>query len=206
MKITIAERQNDISCDEIASVVRRAYAVWDEKGYDYAARKYEAADIEKLLKEGTCLLAFADDKLAGVLFYFLGKSYPDLGTKNSVHSHIAAVAPEYKGNKIGIKLFEEMFKRAKTAGCGEYVGDTCAKNKELLKWYRKMGCEVVGFTSYPNTGYYSAIFMKPLNASYSKGFYFTHKIKGWIKAHLLYNADGSLRTVAKAIRKLKTAE
>ncbi len=203
MEITIAERTDSIGLGEIAALVRSAYAVWDKKGYDYAARKYEAADIERLCREGSCLLAFADGELAGVLFYFLGKSYPDLGTKNSVHSHIAAVAPKFKGNKIGIKLFEKMFKIAKEAGCGEYVGDTCAKNKELLKWYAKMDCNVVSYTSYPNTSYYSAIFMKPLNSSYPKSFYTVHKIKGWIKAHLLYNADGSLRLTAKIIQKLK---
>ncbi len=203
MQIVIAERPSHISFDEIASLVRGAYSAWDEKGYDYAARKYEADDIERLCKDGACLTAFADGELAGVLFYFTGKKYHDLGTVNSVHSHIAAVAPKFKGNKIGVMLFEEMFKIAKEAGCGEYVGDTCAENKELLKWYEKMGCYVVSYTSYPNTGYYSAIFMKPLNNSYSKAFYTAHKLKGKIKAHLLYNADGSLRLAAKIIKNIK---
>ncbi len=203
MEITIKERADDISFEEIARLVRSAYAVWDKKGYDYAARKYTAADIERVTKCGTCLIALADGKLAGVLVYYLGRAYKELGTTNSVHSHIAAVAPEFKGNKIGIMLFEKMFESAKNSGCGEYIGDTCAKNKTLLQWYKKMECEVVSYTSFPNTSYYSAVFMKPLNNSYNKTFYVKHRIKGWLKTHLLYSADGSLRTVTKLFRKIK---
>ncbi len=203
MEIEIKKRTPDTDYSEIAALVREAYAVWDAKGYDYAARKHTAADIERLCSEGNCLLAFADGELAGVLFYFLGKKYSYLGTTNSVHSHIAAVAPKFKGNKIGVKLFEEMFEIAKQAGCGEYIGDTCAANKELLSWYKKIGCEVVSYTSYQNTSYYSAIFMAPLNNKYSKLFYISHRITGWLKTHLFYNADGSLRPAAKLLRKLK---
>lgn len=203
MEITIKERTEDISFEEIAKLVRKAYSVWDEKGYDYAARNYTAEDIERVSKGGTVLIALADGKAVGTLIYYLGRKYKDLGTVNSVHSHIAAVLPEYKGNRIGRMLFEKMFTDAKKAGCGEYVGDTCAENKKLLEWYKRMGCEVVSYTSFPNTSYYSVVFLKPLNNKYSKAFYISHRIKGWIKTHLLYNADGSYRLLARLLRKLK---
>lgn len=203
MEIIIKERSEDIGFEEIADVVRRAYAIWDEKGYDYAARKYTAADIERVSKDGTCLVAVADGKVAGALVYYLGREYKDLGTSNSVHSHIAAVLPEYRGKRIGSMLFSKMLEEAKKAGCGEYVADTCADNKELLKMYRSMGFKVVSYTSFPNTSYYSAVFMKPLNKEYKNTFYFTHRIKGWLKTHLLYNADGTYRPVARFFRKIK---
>lgn len=203
MEITIKERTGDISFEEIATLVRKAYSVWDEKGYDYAARNYTAGDIERVSSGGTILIAFADGKAVGALIYYLGRKYKDLGTVNSVHSHIAAVLPEYKGNRIGRMLFEKMFDKAKKAGCGEYIGDTCAENKQLLEWYKRMDCKVVSYTSFPNTSYYSAVFLKPLNNEYSNFFYVLHRIKGWLKAHLLYNADGSYRPVAKILRKIK---
>ena len=203
MEIIIRERTEDISFEEIAKLVRDAYSVWDEKGYNYAARYYTAEDIERVSQGGTVLVAVADGKAVGVIIYYLGRKYKELGTTNSVHAHVAAVNAEYKGQNIGRRLFEKVFEEAQKTGCGEYVADTCAKNKQLLDWYKRMGCNIVSYTSHPNTSYYSAIFLKPLNNTYSKTFYTAHRIKGWLKAHLLYSADGKYRPAAKIIRKIK---
>lgn len=203
MNIVIKERSEDISYKVISDTVQKAYAVWDEKGYDYAARHYTAEDIERVTATGTCLVALADGKLVGTLVYYLNRDYKELGTTNSVHSHVLAVVPEYMGHGIAAMLFNRMLDDATKASCGEYVADTCADNKRLLMMYTRLGCRIVSYTSFANTSYYSAIFMKPLNKSYSNGYFIYHRIKGWLKTHLLYNADGSYRPAAKLLRKIK---
>lgn len=203
MEIIIKELTEDISYDAIADIVREAYSYWDDLGFDYAARNYTGEDIKRVSQNGTCLIALADGELAGVIIFYLGRKYKDLGTTNSAHSHVLAVSNKYNGHNIGNTLAEYVFDYAKKAGCDEFIADTCAKNKKLLRRYEKMNLKIVSYTSFNNTSYYSAVLLKPLNKEYSKFFFISHRIKGWLKTHLLFNANGSYRPAAKILRKIK---
>lgn len=203
MNINYARLDDNSDFETVAALVRKSYAIWDKYGFDYAARKYTADDIEKLYNEAHNLAAYSDGKLICVIFYYLGKEYKEFGTHNSAYSRVHACDPDYSGQGIGLSVLEKVLDIAKNEGCGEYIADTCSDNKRLLARYKKMGMKTLSYTSYPNTSYYSTVYMMPLNKTYSNLFFIKHRIIGYLKTHLFYNADGSLRPAAKILRIIK---
>jgi ribosomal protein S18 acetylase RimI-like enzyme len=83
------------------------------------------------------LLAFSDDRPAGVAVCFRG--FSTFAARPLLNVHDLAVFPEFRGQGIGRRLLEETHRRAAELGCCKVTLEVRHDNHRAQRLYRSMG-------------------------------------------------------------------
>ncbi len=93
--------------------------------------------VERYLTDGTCIGAFADEKIVGQ-YTVMPHSADVLELMN------IAVSPDVRGLRMGKRLVEECFRQAGTDGFTRVEVGTGNSSIDQLAFYQKCGFRIVG--------------------------------------------------------------
>lgn len=143
----------------ITSLIHAAYAAHARAGLRFWGAHQSAEDTAARLAQGTGLLLFAADRLAGTLTLRPpqpGSEVP-LYREPGVYSISQfCVHPDFQGRGFGRRLHDEAVHRARAGGATRLALDTARPATGLVRLYAHWGYRVVGehdwrpFTTYPS--------------------------------------------------------
>jgi len=99
--------------------------------------KHELIDGLKSHPTTLILLAFSDDRPAGVAVCFRG--FSTFAARPLLNIHDLAVFPEFRGQGVGRRLLEETHRRAAGLGCCKVTLEVREDNHRAQGLYRSMG-------------------------------------------------------------------
>jgi len=105
---------------------------YDKEGAAYLAKRVAG-------KEGVCFVAELDGRVIGYLCGGMMKPYSYRMVKKQAELENTLVAAEYRGQRIGEKLFESLMAWAKEQGAERILVSAAAQNLEAIKFYRRVG-------------------------------------------------------------------
>lgn len=131
-----------IKYDEIERLVEMC-----QKHADYEKTKYCSQGKEKVLQQLLfrkspklfCYIIEAEKKLIGYFSYTFDISTWD--AKTYLYLDCLYLEPEYRGKKIGERVFDKLLEIAKTNQCLNIQFQTPVFNVKAIKFYKKIGAE-----------------------------------------------------------------
>lgn len=195
--ISVIEKPEWISYDDIADLLHEAHKRNVEKGMLYSASHQSGEEIQKLLHEnGMFYVALTDDnQLAGVsaleLFPQSNKWYGKKQPYGKVF--LIGVLPAYQGMGVASKLLAMVEEKAFQSAAFLEL-DTAEGNKLARTIYRKWGWLEVDCLSRKTNNFYSVVMVKWKSAlPFSKcRIWLNYKLRR-IKKHILYDCFGKRR-------------
>ncbi|MDE7089774.1 MAG: GNAT family N-acetyltransferase [Prevotella sp.] len=137
--------------DDFSKLCRQAFAEHIDRNVKMGPC-YMTSDKWIELSRG-CIGQYIEDD-GGVIAFWL--VYPDY-KKKETYGKILAVAPEHKGNHLGLSLSRALANYLRELGMNVFMTDTSLKAPHVVKFHKSYGCKAIGMTSWPNTNYYSVI-------------------------------------------------
>lgn len=195
--ITVMEKPEWISYDEIAELLHEAHRENVGKGLNYSASHQNGGEIKALLHEnGKFYVALINgNELAGVSAIEIRERSTRWFAKEQPYGEIKleGIKPEYQGMRISSMLREAIaeyaFQRIELL-----VLDTAEKNKHAIAINKKRGWRIVDYTSRQTNNFYSVVMAQWKNGCpYSEGERLFHF---WIKkayVRLRYTKYGKQR-------------
>lgn len=197
--ISVIEKPEWISYDDIADLLHEAHKRNVEKGMLYSASHQSGEEIQKLLHEnGMFYVALTDDnQLAGVsaleLFPQSNKWYGEKRPYGKVF--LEGVLPAYQGMGVSSKL-RAMIEEKAFQSADFLVLDTAEGNRHARAINRKWGWLEVDCIVRKTNNFYSVVMVKWKDAPpFSKRKLW---LKYWlrrIKKHILYDRFGKRRSI-----------
>lgn len=166
--ITIRQFSEQDSPEEIAALLRRAYAPLADRGLQFVATRMTAEKVLERLDAATCLVAHEAGRLIGTVMVYPPdpNSECELYRRPGVyHFGKFGVEPELKGRGLGRRIFEAAEKLAIEQGAEVFACDTAAPATDLIALYESWGFEVVGKQSWSMTNYESVVLAKSVKES-----------------------------------------
>lgn len=140
MSVTILEADLDnVSHQDAIRDLLNAYAA-DRMGRGEPLSDAVRRDLIDGLKSHAktlILLAFVDDRAAGVAVCFRG--FSTFAARPLLNIHDLAVYPEFRGRGIGRRLLEETHRRAAELGCCKVTLEVREDNHRAQGLYRSLG-------------------------------------------------------------------
>lgn len=82
-------------------------------------------------------LAFVEGKAVGYALYFF--TYSSFLARPTLYLEDIFVLEEYRGKRIGLKLFRSCAREAKQNGCGRMEWNVLTWNSNAIRFYEKLG-------------------------------------------------------------------
>lgn len=156
---TIREVNAGDDLSAITGLIHAAYAAHARAGLRFWGAHQSAEDTAARLAQGTGLLLFAADRLAGTLTL----RPPQTGSEIALYREPGVftisqfcIHPDCQGRGFGRLLHEEAVRRARAGGATRLALDTARPATGLIRRYEHWGYRVVGehdwrpFTTYPS--------------------------------------------------------
>lgn len=206
-ELVIIPKPDFISWEEITQLLHLGYTERVDEGLHYSATDQSVQKTIERIGDGTCLAALLDGKLVGTI------SYRIISTKNNknrkwyqddlyLYPIQFTVHPDYKRRGIGKKIWKKLDEIAFENNVGSIISNTSEKAIWLGNWNESSGRVKVGYTSFPNTNYYSIIRRKPILGKKYNPVYRTIRYqlsKNICKS--IRKEDGTLRFLGKIAKK-----
>lgn len=132
-EISIVEKPDYITYDDIHELLYAAHASNREKGFNVKTALMNGKELEELLGDtGRCFVALDGDKLVGTAsFRILNRDYWCV-QGDVVDRILVGVLPEYKGQHISSMLFKKILDEVKASGY-KYIESRTAENNEIMQ-------------------------------------------------------------------------
>ena len=160
-QITIAEKTDEISYEQIHQVLRRAHQVNKGSGFSMATADLSGEQIrQRIGSDGKCWVALDGDKVVGTLSIRMLKRNTWYAKGKVPDYMLAGVLPDYQGMHINSMLAETAFKYCREMGYPLMELDTAEQNQHAVEVYRHQGFHLVGYKATKNADHYSVVMAK----------------------------------------------
>ncbi|MBR3030254.1 MAG: GNAT family N-acetyltransferase [Bacteroidales bacterium] len=162
-EITVIERPESVSWEEISSVLKQAHADNVKKGIVLPYPALPPLDIYAKTegRGGKMVVALYKGKVVGTGAVAVINKKLWCGQGKYLYSFLDAVLPEYKGQGIYSQIEKWQVQYAKSVGLNRLLLDTHECNKDMIAIARKKGYRKVGYKI--REGHNSVIMVKWLD-------------------------------------------
>lgn len=190
IKISIIEKPDSISWDEIHECLWEAHAQNREQGVNMKFPSLPGSEIQKRIEQnrGKMFVALDGEKIVGVAGYQIKNGNVWYCKSHYLYMCFAGVRPEYNGTGIYKSLYKCRETVAEHLCVPLIVFDTHIQNKRIIAINRYNGFTKVGIKRYGN--HYNVVMAKWLGKCPYPGFYlqyryllifFKYKFKNFLK-------------------------
>jgi GNAT superfamily N-acetyltransferase len=160
------------SISELTALIRRAYKVLADMGFNYTGAYQDEAMTRARIADGECFVMVDGGKTIGtIVLYPPNNSFPWLD-RNSWYAkpNVAlcgqfAVEPELQRKGCGARLMDFVEMRAAAQGANELALDTAEGATHLIRYYKNRGYRFMGYIQHEGKTYRSAILSKVVGGS-----------------------------------------
>jgi GNAT superfamily N-acetyltransferase len=154
------------SLEALTELLHRAYAPLAEMGFRYFATHQTVEQTRKRIAAGSCVVADLGATLVGTVTWYRednNPKSPELYRRADV-AHFAqfGVEPALQRQGVGLRLLQSIQDAARDSGCTIMALDTAEGAEHLVKWYERLGFQIVGHTQWDVTNYRSVIMTKQI--------------------------------------------
>jgi len=146
------------AAEEIAALLRAAYADHAAAGLNFSAATSTAANVRGRIASGQVHVAREGGRLIGT--YNLRVKTDDIGDAGYVNS--LAIDPALRHSGLGRRLLEHAEAEASRRSLTRMKLDTAKPLTDLIQWYERRGYRMVGETHWDGKTYDSVIMEKEL--------------------------------------------
>lgn len=145
--------------EKLANLTRFAFAERVEAGLHMMPNHITANGLKKRSSDSLYFCAVSES-LQEIVAYLVS------GFRKNEHGvpfcevRIVACDPRIKRQGVASKLYAMCEMHAKETGCHYISSDTGERVTSSIKWHKKMGFSVCGYTHFAHTNYYSVLFRK----------------------------------------------
>lgn len=188
----------DKEWEHLASLTRQSFKERVEAGLQMMPNHITAYGLKKRSDE--CLYFCAQDRAAQnfVAYLMIGYHKNSKGISYG-NIKIAACSPDIKRQGLTSRLYAMCENQAIEFGCHYITSDTGTRVKSSVRWHKKMGFSIKGYTHYAHTNYYSILFIKHLKMRENRLKLLWNRLRSWCKIHIRYTEEGQLTSCAKVL-------
>ncbi len=170
--ITVMEKPEYISYDEIHSILERAHSVNRKDGFVMITSNLNGEQIRSRIGEkGKCWVALDGDIPVGTLSMRMVQRNTWYAKGEIPDYMLAGVIPEYQGKHINGILAQQLFAYARQQGYPLIELDTAEDNTHAISVYEHQGFRLVDFLAKKDLDHYSVVMVKWLDdCPYSKNY------------------------------------
>ena len=167
MDSTIRLLEPSDSISELTLLIRRAYKILADMGFNYTGTYQDEATTRERIAEGECYVMLERGKIVGTITLCL-PPFPWAGESNWYgRSGVFccgqfAVEPELQRAGRGSKLMDFVEHRAATLGATELALDTSEGATHLINFYKTRGYRYIELIQHEGKTYRSVILSKQL--------------------------------------------
>lgn len=192
--------ETSFSYEDVAALMREAFAQWDEAGLD-SFLVHARPDVIRERTDGSIVyVAFEEDELLGTI------SMDIIPDRQGTHAFLKflAIRPSGKGRGLATKLGTRAIEDAEKSGCRYMLSDTSASAPWAVRWHLKLGFRKVGYASFSTNHYYSYRFRRELGGRKEPPVIVTRLqfIRSWLKVKMTKKRDGSPTAFYRMAHKL----
>ncbi|MBI2308433.1 MAG: GNAT family N-acetyltransferase [Rhodocyclales bacterium] len=154
------------SPEELASLVRTAYAPIAALGLKVSGASLTHETLLKRLASGNCLVAECGGKLIGTLLIrprFLTPQCAFLASEGLAYFYQFAVLPEFQRQGVGTLLQDAGERYARRLGYTMVAGDTPEPLEHLVRYYLRRGRQIVDYVTWNTQNFRSVVTAKALS-------------------------------------------
>jgi predicted N-acetyltransferase YhbS len=134
-------------------------------GMRFLASHQSDAVTRKRAGGGECFIALIDGAIVGTIVFVPAArtdGMPWLDRPEIASLGQFAVEPKLQRGGLGLRLMEQVERRAVESGAAEIALDTAETATHLIAWYGKRGYRLIEYAQWDHTNYRSAIMSKSL--------------------------------------------
>ncbi len=151
------------SFEELTLLLHKAYAIRLEEGFRFTATHQSVQTTRERCQEGLCLIAESEGRIIGTATIRPPYAEDDVNCYRTAWGFGQfGVLPEFRGQGIGHRLYQECERYALSQGATAVGLDTPETAFGLIAMYQAWGFEVVGKFDYLHTNYVSVVMEKRL--------------------------------------------
>ena len=161
-EITIVEKPEHVSYEQLNQILKEAHLANQEKGLAYATAKLTAESLEKRIKadNGICFVAMDGGKPVGTMTVSFRKLHYWYHNGDVAIIKLVAVDSAYKGKQIASRLMEKCLEAADKKGRNVIVIDSAENNLALRRLALKYGFFFADYGLYAANNFYTTVYVK----------------------------------------------
>ncbi|MCQ2254511.1 MAG: GNAT family N-acetyltransferase [Bacteroidaceae bacterium] len=146
--------------EELASLLRDAFAERLEEGLNFSCASFSADDLKNILAADAVVIGAFDETNALLGMVVLNNILCRRKVNIAQHEYLA-VAPVAKRKGVGSALFKELVAQAKKRNIDIVLSDTAKEATSSVKFHLKNGFIIFGDSHYAGRSYRSFNFVLP---------------------------------------------
>lgn len=168
MNFTIRPLNDSDSIPELTLLVRRAYKILGDMGFNYTGTYQDDDTTRSRIRDGECYVMLGAEQIVGTIVLYPANSLSWIADESwyakpgvSLFGQFA-VEPELRGSGLGSRLLEFIEERAYEIGATELALDTSEGATHLIHFYEKRGYRFIEYVQHSGKTYRSVTLSKTL--------------------------------------------
>ena len=189
--VTILKKPEFISWDTIHSILLSAHNDKNKEGGMQVTANYLGNELKEKVGNGECFVAMIDGEVIGTGSVSIREHNFWFSKGRLAYFLFDAILPKYQGLGIYSKIDLEREKFVKSLGINVIYTHTSYSNKKMQKIKKNFGYQLVRFSAFSNTNYYSVTLAKWLNkCPFPKWYCFLHYYYSMFRVKLRHRDRG----------------